>query len=127
MANVKHKKISFLKKRLIHNKSRYPDIQNDSPLPSFQPEEVVLGGRSNFLIIFIVFYVVIGTLSQAAKIILELLLRNDKPQAFSEGEIPPLNSPPPKGETPSNTSIINRLQEIPINPKLILVRSTGGA
>ena len=37
---------------------------------------------------FIVFYVVIGTLSHA-KIILELLLQNDKAQAFSEGGDPP--------------------------------------
>jgi len=28
--------------------ARYPDIQNDSPLPSFQPEEVVLGGRRSY-------------------------------------------------------------------------------
>ncbi len=48
---------------------------------------------------FIVFYVVIGTLSHA-KIILELLLQNDKAQAFSEGGDPPLNPLPPEGETP---------------------------
>ena len=34
--------------------------------------------------IFIAFYGVMGTLSHS-KIILELLLQNDKPQAFSEG------------------------------------------
>ena len=49
---------------------------------------------------FIVFYVVIGTLSHA-KIILELLLQNDKAKAFSEGGDSPLNPPPPEGETPS--------------------------
>ncbi len=37
---------------------------------------------------FIVFYVVIGTLWHA-KIILELLLQNDKVKAFSEGGVPP--------------------------------------
>ncbi len=31
---------------------------------------------------------------------LELLLQNDKPQAFSEGANPTLNPPPPEGETP---------------------------
>ena len=48
---------------------------------------------------FIVFYVVIGTLSHA-KIILELLLQNDKAKAFSEGGDHPLNPPPPKGRPP---------------------------
>ncbi len=47
---------------------------------------------------FIVFYVVIGTLSHA-KIILELLLQNDKAKAFFEGRDPPLKHPPPEGET----------------------------
>ncbi len=41
------------------------------------------------LIFFIVFYLVIGTLLHA-KIILELLLQNDKAKAFSEGGDPPL-------------------------------------
>ena len=54
---------------------------------------------SCLITIFIVFYVVIGTLSHA-KIILELLLQNDKAKAFSEVGDPPLNSPPPEGETP---------------------------
>ena len=43
---------------------------------------------------------VIGTLSHS-KIILELLLQNDTAKAFSEGGDPPLNPPPPKGETTS--------------------------
>ena len=37
---------------------------------------------NNFVIVFIVFYVVIGTLSHAT-IILELLLQDDKAKAFS--------------------------------------------
>ena len=41
-----------------------------------------------------------GTLSHS-KFILELLLQNDKPQAFSEGGDPPLNPPPPEGAIPS--------------------------
>ena len=49
---------------------------------------------------FIVFYAVMGT-SSHSKIILELLLQNDKAQAFSEGGDPPINPPPPEGETPS--------------------------
>ena len=49
---------------------------------------------------FIAFYGVMGTLSHS-KIILELLLQNDKPKAFSEGGYLPLNPPPPEGETPS--------------------------
>ena len=52
------------------------------------------------LIDFIVFYVVIGTLSYT-KIIMELLLQNDKAKAFSEGGDPLLNPPPLEGETPS--------------------------
>ncbi len=51
---------------------------------------------------FIVSYVVIGTLSHS-KIILELLLQNDKAQAFYDGGRSPLNPPPPEGETPSIT------------------------
>ena len=44
---------------------------------------------------------IIGTLSHA-KIILELLLQNDKAKAFSEGGDPPSTTrPPQKGETPS--------------------------
>ena len=42
---------------------------------------------------FIVFYLVIGTLSHA-KIILDLLLQNEKAKAFSEGGDHPLNPPP---------------------------------
>ncbi len=34
--------------------------------------------------------------------ILELLLQNEKAQAFSEGGDLPLTSPSPEGETPSN-------------------------
>ncbi len=46
-------------------------------------------GVYRYLIFFIVFYVVIGTLSHA-KIILELLLQNnDKAKAFSQGGDPP--------------------------------------
>ncbi len=41
---------------------------------------------------------VISTLSHG-KIILELLLQNDKAKAFSEGGDLPLNPPPPEGET----------------------------
>ena len=48
---------------------------------------------------FIVFYVVIGTLSHG-KIILKFLLQNDKAKAFSEGGELPLNPPPPEGENP---------------------------
>ena len=54
---------------------------------------------------------VIGTLSHA-KIILELLLQNDKATAFSEGGDPPLNPPPPEGETPPLTLINNEGEEI---------------
>ncbi len=50
---------------------------------------------------YILFYVVIGTLSDA-KIILGLLLQNDKAKAFSEEEDPP---PHPKGETPWTTPL----------------------
>ena len=48
---------------------------------------------------FIVFYVVSGTLSHA-KILLELLLQNDKVQAFSERGDPPLIPPLPRGRPP---------------------------
>ncbi len=46
--------------------------------------------------VFIVFYGVIGTLTHS-KIILELLLQNDKTQAFSEGGDPSLL---PRGKPP---------------------------
>ncbi len=48
-----------------------------------------------------------GTLSRS-KIILELLLQNDKPQAFSEGGDTPLNFP----RTPLLTLIRNEGEEL---------------
>ena len=48
-----------------------------------QQSQVLIFCEARFA--FIVFYEVIGTLSHA-KIILELLLQNDKAKAFSEGE-----------------------------------------
>lgn len=51
-------------------------------------------------IFFIVFYVVIGTLSHS-KIILELLLQNDTAKAFSEGGDPPSTPLLPRGDPPS--------------------------
>ena len=52
------------------------------------------------LIIFIVLYGVMGTLSHS-KIIFELLLQNDISSSFFWGVRSPLNPHPPEGETPS--------------------------
>ena len=60
----------------------------------------MLGRIFYILKYFIAFYGVIGTLSHS-KIILELLLQNDKPQAFSEGGdplVPPLTLIKNEGE-----------------------------
>ena len=48
---------------------------------------------------FIVFYVVIGTLSHA-KLIMESLLQNDKAKAFSEGGRSPPQPPSSQGGDP---------------------------
>ncbi len=57
------------------------------------------GFISNIIIDFIVFYGVIGTFSHA-KIILELLLQNDKAKAFSEEGDPPPQPPSSRGGDP---------------------------
>ena len=65
----------------------------------------------NQILPFILFYEVIVTLSHA-KIILELLLQNDKAKAFSVGGDHSLNPPPPEEETPST-------------PPLTLIKNEG--
>ena len=58
---------------------------------------------------FIAFYGVMGTLSHS-KIILELLLQNDKPQAFSEGGDPPLNPPSSQGGDPLDPPLLTLIK-----------------
>jgi len=64
-----------------------------------------------FITVFIAFYGVMGTLSHS-KFILELLLQNDKPKAFSEG-----------GDPPSTPLLLRG--RLPRPPLLTLIKNEG--